>query len=381
MTESKRYTFKQILISATWILIGMGTVVLLVAAINKKKGQRCHFVDIHITGVRNNFFIDNNDVTKILGQFSRSKLEGKPINTFDLSSMEKALKKNEWIMHAELFFDNNDILKVNIFEREPIARIFCNTGLSYYIDTSRLRLPLSEKFSARLPVFTNFPTENRVLSQQDSNLLTGIKLISEFIARDSFWMAQIEQVDITSERTFEMIPKIGQQVIIFGDATNYKQKFSNLLLFYKQVESKVGWNKYAKINVQYAGQIIAEKRGAQEVKMDSMRTIQLMKLLVANAIREANDTLHNIQLIQPPEENTIPNPLVEANIPGEDFIRSLNPKKTLPVFHDSATARVVLKPSRSSASQSHVNIKKAVIKKPVYHPIVTHKPVKTINDY
>jgi cell division protein FtsQ len=55
----------------------------------------------------------------------------------------------------QLFFDNNEVLQVVIDEREPIARIFTVAGNSYYIDSSLERLPLSDKMSARLPVFTN----------------------------------------------------------------------------------------------------------------------------------------------------------------------------------------------------------------------------------
>jgi cell division protein FtsQ len=167
-------------------------------------------------------------------------------------------------------------------------------------------LPLSNKFSARLPVFTNFPALNNSLTNTDSNLLTEIKNISLYISAHPFWMAQIEQVDITPERSFEMIPKIGNQVIVFGSTDNYEEKFDNLLIFYKNVQSKVGWNKYSKINVSYKNEVIAVKRDAAEVKMDSLKTIQLMKLLVANAQKDVNDSTGSIQLVQPKDDNTIP---------------------------------------------------------------------------
>src|SRR5450755_2941343 len=104
MGDSKRYTFMKILVATTWTLIGIGTVVLLVAAVNRKKGECCRSVDIHITGVQNNYFIDKGDVSTILGKFSHVKLEGKPIHSFNLSAMENALQKNEWIKRAELYF-------------------------------------------------------------------------------------------------------------------------------------------------------------------------------------------------------------------------------------------------------------------------------------
>jgi cell division protein FtsQ len=149
--------------------------------------------------------------------------------------METELQKSKWIKKAELFFDNNNVLEVRISEREPIARIFTTSGLSFYLDSSLTRLPLSDKFSARLPVFTNFPTDVIVLSKEDSNLIKDIRILGGFIEANPFWMAQIDQVDISANRTFDLIPKLGNQIIHFGNAENYQEKFNNLLCFYKQV--------------------------------------------------------------------------------------------------------------------------------------------------
>ena len=92
---------------------------------------------------------------------------------------------------------------------------------------------MSEKFSARLPVFTNFPSDKRILAKTDSSLLADIKTISLALQKDSFNMAMIDQVDITSQRLFEMIPKIGNQLIVFGDATDVDAKLQKLKLFYR----------------------------------------------------------------------------------------------------------------------------------------------------
>ena len=45
-----------------------------------------------------------------------------------------------------------------------------------------------------------------------------IKAISLQIQQDSLMNALIQQVDITPARTFEMVPYIGEQVIVLGDA-------------------------------------------------------------------------------------------------------------------------------------------------------------------
>ena len=54
-------------------------------------------------------------------------------------------------------------------------------------------------------------------------------------------MAMIDQVDITPQRTFEMIPKFGNTIIVFGDGKNAEEKFEKLRIFYKTVIVKAGW--------------------------------------------------------------------------------------------------------------------------------------------
>lgn len=292
--DKRRYNIRNILLTSLWVLIGTGGIVLLVAAMQKKDLKECKGIEINISGVSNNFFIDKSDVQKIITRYAGNNAIGKRIDNFNLVAMETALKKDVWIKNAELFFDNNEILQVAVEEREPVARIFTATGATFYIDSSNMMLPLSEKFSARLPVFTGFPTETKVLSNADSNLLNDIKNISLQIQADSFLMAMIDQVDITSQRTFEMIPKIGDQVIVFGDASDAGRKFRKLQLFYKKVMTKMGWNRYSIINLQYRNQVVAKLRGADDVSADSLRTIQMMNIIAANAAKYAEDSLHNI---------------------------------------------------------------------------------------
>jgi hypothetical protein len=163
-----------------------------------------------------------------------------------------------------------------------------------------------------------------MLNKADSNLLKGIKDVGSYILNDPFWMGQIDQVDITADRGFEMIPKIGNNIIVFGTAENYESKFNNLLTFYKQVEIKVGWNKYSKINIQYKGQVVAVKRGAEDIIEDSLRAKQIMQTIVANAQKAANDSINNIQLEQTQDDNNIPVATQVEDLPNEQIAATKN---------------------------------------------------------
>lgn len=278
-----------------WIALGGATVFLLVAAIKTKPERLCKGIEISIHGVSNNFFVDKNDILKTIASLEKTNPVGKAMGAFNLKHLEDQLDKDVWIKSAQLFFDNNDILQVIVQEREPVARVFAASGETFYIDDELAMLPLSEKFSARLPVFTNFPSGKKILSGADSSLLMDIKTISLAIQNDSFCMAMIEQVDITAQRTFEMIPKIGNQLIVFGDATDTETKLVKLKLFYKEIMVKAGWDHYSIINVQYKNQVVAKRKGAEDVAADSLRTLQLMQIIAERSQRAAGDSLKIMQ--------------------------------------------------------------------------------------
>lgn len=288
-----KLNIKKIFSAITWLILGVSGVVLLVAAIQHKNIKKCSGIEIEIRGVNSNYFIDKTDVLGIIKEFSGGNPKGRIISDFNLRAIENDLMKNIWIKNAELFFDNNELLRVYIDEREPVARVFTTSGKSFYIDSSILCLPLSEKFSARLPVFTGFASEPGYLRRQDSSLLLGIKVISEALLSDSFLMAIIEQVDITAQRHFEMIPKIGRQTILFGDAEDVAEKCNKLKLFYKKIMPVAGWSKYSIINLEFKNEVVAKLKDAADKSSDSLRTLEIMKLIADKASIKAADSTQN----------------------------------------------------------------------------------------
>lgn len=304
------------MLATLWIVLGGATVFLLVAAIKSKEGHLCKKVEINIHGVSNNFFVDKKDILNSIVALEKTNPVGKAIGSFNLKGMELELKKNVWIRSAELFFDNNEILQVIVQEREPVARVFTTTGTTFYIDEELTILPLSEKFSARLPVFTGFPSDKNVLAKVDSALLMDIKNMSVAIQKDSFSMAMIEQIDITSQRSFEMLPKIGNQLIIFGEGTDVVAKLEKMKLFYKEIMIKAGWDSYSVINLQYKNQVVAKRKGAEDIAADSMRTLQIMQFVAERAQKQANDSLQTIQ--QDNERNTVDSTMIQQSIQRDE---------------------------------------------------------------
>ncbi|MDE3253038.1 MAG: hypothetical protein KGO92_09530, partial [Bacteroidota bacterium] len=62
----RRYNWKKILISILWILSGIGTIVLLGAAMQQKSQRPCADIRIEITGPEKLMFIDEKDILQMM---------------------------------------------------------------------------------------------------------------------------------------------------------------------------------------------------------------------------------------------------------------------------------------------------------------------------
>ena len=81
-----------------------------------------------------------------------------------------------------------------------------------------------------------------------------------YIHEDPFWKSQIVQVYVRRNGEFELIPRVGSQIILFGNADRMETKFFKLKTLYREGFSHTGWNQYEIINLKYTSQVICTKK-------------------------------------------------------------------------------------------------------------------------
>jgi cell division protein FtsQ len=287
-------TIRKILFVMLWVCIGGGLLSLLIAAIGKKNREDCTDYTIAIKGSAEKFFINADDIRKILRSGTGAELKGKKISEIDLKKLEQLLRNNIWIRKAEMWFDNKNVLHVEVYEKEPIARIFTIAGNSFYIDSTERKIPLSDRMSARVPVFTGFP-DKKVYSAKDRLLFNDVKNLAIYIKNNSFWMSQVAQVDITGDRNFELSPVIGNHLIKLGNGKDIEKKFNRLMIFYKQVLAQKGFDSYSTIDVQYTGQVVGTKRGSEKSKVDTV----MLKRRVDEMLKQMQKQYDSVAALKP----------------------------------------------------------------------------------
>lgn len=260
MQPKTKTALKRITTVLLWGGVLAGFAVLLAAAVNDKNSATCKGIRVSLRGDDRNAFVDAKDVKALLTADKSLNPTNKPISQVNLAQLEKIVERDPWIRSAQLFIDNNELLQVEVEQREPLARVFTFSGNSFYLDGDGERIPVSDRYSARVPVFTNFPSDAQKLRKEDSLLYAQMRDMAAYIAADTFWNAQVEQVVITEDKRFEFIPKFGDHVVYFGDGSDVAAKFERLLVFYKEGLSKAGWNTYTRLNVAFKDQVIGTRR-------------------------------------------------------------------------------------------------------------------------
>jgi cell division protein FtsQ len=279
----KKRIWRYLLISFAWA-ISLGGVVVLMSFIEIKKAEVvCMEVKVYIPG--NQYFIDRQEVDKILKTNSYA-LIGRRMEDINIHDLEKRLRANAFIEFAKVYADMDGIINVEISQRQPVLRLINQYDQDFYVDQHGLKIPLSANFTARVLVANGYIEElfaNRV-DTLHTDLAKQLFKAAEYIRKDSLWDAQVAQVYINKDHEIELVPRVGNNRILMGNADSLDTKFRNLLIFYKKALPQVGWDAYKTINIKYANQVVGVKN--EKLKTDSLKS----KSATKDTIKAIKDT-------------------------------------------------------------------------------------------
>jgi len=263
----KKRIWKRLLVAFAWLICLGGLVVLMGFIETKKAGVVCKAVNVYIPGAQ--YFIDKQEVDHIL-QVKNNALVGRHMENINIHELETRLKANPFIEFAKVYSDMDGVINVEISQRQPIMRVMNRYDQDFYIDQHGLKIPLSGNFTARVLVANGYIDElfaNHV-DTLHTQVAAELYKTADFIRKDSLWNAQIAQIYVNKDHEIELIPRVGNNRILLGDADSLASKFHNLMVFYKKALPTVGWDTYKEINIKYANQVIGVRN---EMKKDSLK--------------------------------------------------------------------------------------------------------------
>ncbi len=278
----RRFSIRKMLQTLLTLVALSGCIVALLSAGDRQAVRHISGVKLVVEHPAGVHFLDEQLVREML--FSRRHIDPRKLVLagLDAHAMESILTSNPWVQSAQVYVDAQRVLHVQVRQRVPVARIFEVDGNSYYIDAALSPMPISAHYTHYAPVVTGVP---RLGSDSATHALRGeIEGLVKAIGRDSFWRFQVSQIDMRADGDFELVPVLGKQRIILGDTSRIQEKLSALLAFYRQVQKKVGWNRYTTLDLRFKGQVVASPKLAWHVPVDhALSNINWLQAIMENA--------------------------------------------------------------------------------------------------
>jgi cell division protein FtsQ len=196
----------------------------------------------------NNNFLTHFMVNKLLIQ-NDTIVTNQAKSVIDLYNLENNVLKNPYVEKAAVFLTIGGVLKTNIKQRTPIARIFSNKD-TYYIDKQGVKVPLSSNYSARVLLVSGV--------ENSADIKMILPLIS-YILEDDFLHKEIVGIVKSDVDEYEFSVRSGDYKIDFGKLNDLEVKFNKLKAFYNTTYKNKTIQEYKTITVKYHNQVVGAK--------------------------------------------------------------------------------------------------------------------------
>jgi len=261
----------KILLIFLWIAIAAGVVVMMSFANSSHQTKICRSINCRIdyNGVQP--LMSGNDLIADINR-KFGKPQSKTIGEVDIAGIQEMVKKNTYLENTDVLITIEGDILIRADQCVPLIRYLSSDGKQHYIEKKGRIMPVNPAFPYKVLIATgqiDSPLKDgkNIFSVSDSNqvLITKLKSLYDLhhlagiITSDSTLNALIEQVYITTKGKIQMVTKAGSHIVYLGDSTDAAEKLENLKYFYKYGLVKTGWNKYAKLNLEYKNQIVCTK--------------------------------------------------------------------------------------------------------------------------
>jgi cell division protein FtsQ len=251
--------WKQVLLSILWLGCLTGLFFLMSFISIKSNSLTCNDLHVYIPGEQS--FVIRDDIDQLLMK-KHGEIVGRTLASLPLHEIEKDLQAIPFIKEAMVNMDMNGLMTIKIEQREAALRVINIHGEDFYVDENGVKFPLSKHYAPNILVANGnigegFMTDTASIQ---SSLLMDLFRTANFIRADTLWNDQIEQLYVNANSEIEMVPRLGSQQIILGNADSLQSKFNKLLLFYKHIAPTVGWDVYKAVDLSFANQLVCTKR-------------------------------------------------------------------------------------------------------------------------
>lgn len=238
-----------------WLATVLSIMIILFLAIESKSLMPLNAVEIEIVKVPNQkAIVTEKIILEKLNTYLGFDVEAANIRDLNLVEIEHLIKSDDRVKNVEVFVDGAERVHIEIVQRKPVLRVMTDNA-NYYIDEEGKQIKRMQGRAIRVPVATG------ELSAYDESFLTDeytgtLKEVFELalkLKEDKFLGALIEQIYVNELDEMVLIPKLGDEDLVFGGIEDADEKLNNIKDFYVHGMPKSGWNKFHTLTFKYKG--------------------------------------------------------------------------------------------------------------------------------
>ena len=239
-----------------WLCLCGGIGFTIYYAYMQREAVRCQEIVVNINPNSPRFMTET-EIANLIEK-SGELIIGNRLSAININVLETKLSSSSSLANVQIFkkveskgFSFKGKLVVSLDERTPVLRIK-NSTEDYYIDMEGNKIPTSSKYVERILIASG--------TIADPEIQRNLLKMADFVNKDDFWRAQIEQVFVQANGELLLLPQVGDYLIEFGTPDDCAVKLRNLKAVYQQGFKNLGWNKYRTISVKYRNQVVCTKK-------------------------------------------------------------------------------------------------------------------------
>lgn len=197
-------------------------------------------------------------------------LIGMPMSELDISMLEHRLRSQPYTARVNVHSTMDGVIKVELWQRKPILRFKSDgvDGYDFYLDSTLRVLPLVDGYSPEVPIissetslgfgknFTGKIDEEKF--KKDAQILKKLINFVQITSKDDFLRTLIVQAYLDQRGELELIPRLSNQLIKFGELEAIEDKLLKLKKFYQQSFGQQWWESANIINLKYRDQVVIQ---------------------------------------------------------------------------------------------------------------------------
>jgi cell division protein FtsQ len=196
----------------------------------------------------NTLFVKSEMVNKLLIE-NNNDVRSIAKEDLNLDKLEKSIKKHQMIQQANVFVSVDGVLKAVVKQKTPVGRVFDESG-SFYVDYEGNSMPLSDNFTARVPLISG---------KIDEQNIKKVAEVLKVIYNDEFLKKNIIGMKVLPNGSLIMMNRNYSYQLVFGRPINIDKKFKNYKAFFQKAVQDSSLLKYKIVNLKFTKQVVCTK--------------------------------------------------------------------------------------------------------------------------